>query len=143
MLKKTIISLFLGALILLPTQGALAETTKPAILDKLEKTGKAAQYDTEGDKGNIGTKVGGIIKAALSLIGILLVLLLLYGGFRWMTAAGNEDQVTEAKNVIKNAVIGIVIILISYSITTFVIKELNKATGGETGSIESGATGAL
>ena len=60
------------------------------------------------------------IRRALTVIGILFLCLMIYAGFLWMTAAGNEDNIDKAKGLIKAAVIGLVIVLASYSITYFV-----------------------
>jgi len=54
---------------------------------------------------------------------------MLWGGFRWMTAAGNEEKTGEAKKIITAGIIGLVIIFISYAIATFVINQLIVATG--------------
>jgi len=64
------------------------------------------------------------IKYALTLMGFVLICLILYGGFLWMTAGGNEEQVKKAKRTIMNAVIGLVIIILAYGITAFVINAI-------------------
>jgi len=51
--------------------------------------------------------------------------LLIYAGFLWMAAGGNDEQLTKAKNIIKASVIGIVIILGGYSISRFILKAAN------------------
>ncbi|MFW5888708.1 MAG: hypothetical protein ACOCVY_03255, partial [Patescibacteria group bacterium] len=61
-------------------------------------------------------------------LGILAVVIILIGGFKWMTAAGNEDKVGEAKKIIVAGVIGLVIILASWGIATFVLEQLMGAT---------------
>jgi len=71
--------------------------------------------------------IGSLIKAALSFVGVLFLLLMLYAGFLWMTARGNTETVTKAKDLIVGAVIGIVIVVSAYAITSFVI-------GGLTGT---------
>jgi len=68
--------------------------------------------------------VARIIRVALSLIGILLVALIIYAGFLWMTAGGNDEQINKAKSILKNAVIGLVIVLSAYSIAQFIFKLL-------------------
>lgn len=73
--------------------------------------------------------IANIIKVALGLLGIAALVLILYGGYKWMTAAGNEDQISEAKKILTNATIGLVIILSAYSIVNFVLTNLLKATG--------------
>ncbi|MBI2443942.1 MAG: hypothetical protein HYV42_01710 [Candidatus Magasanikbacteria bacterium] len=60
-----------------------------------------------------------IIRVLLSLTATVLVALNLYAGFMWMTAAGNEERVTSAKTIIRNATIGLIIVLSAYSITIF------------------------
>lgn len=72
---------------------------------------------------------GKITNQALGLLGILFTIYLVYGGFRWLTAQGDEGVVTESKKIIRNAVIGLIIALSAYAISTFVINSLVTATG--------------
>jgi TRAP-type C4-dicarboxylate transport system permease small subunit len=74
--------------------------------------------------------IGRIIQVALGLIGIIVVVLIIWAGFRWMTAAGREEEITAAKKTITAAVIGLLIILMAYSITSFVLTELYNVTTG-------------
>jgi hypothetical protein len=69
-----------------------------------------------------------IINIALGILGILAVVLILLGGFKWMTAAGNEEQIEEAKKILIGGVIGLVIILASWGLATFIINSLVSAT---------------
>lgn len=85
----------------------------------LEDTGKAAGFETQG--ADLSGLIGKIIGSLLGFLGVVFVVLMIYAGFLYMTAQGNEDQVTKAKDLIKNAVIGMVIISLAYAITTFVI----------------------
>ncbi|MFA6534216.1 MAG: hypothetical protein WCT37_03520 [Patescibacteria group bacterium] len=55
--------------------------------------------------------IGEIIGYLLSFLGIIFLLVIIFAGFRWMTAGGNEEQVTEAKSLLKNGIIGMAIIL--------------------------------
>jgi len=71
-----------------------------------------------------------IVNVALGFLGVLAILIILWGGFRWMTAGGSEDKVAEAKKVIVAGIIGLVIILAALAITNFIIKSLLEATGG-------------
>lgn len=70
-----------------------------------------------------------IINIALSFLGIIFFILTVYAGFKWMTAAGNEDQVGEAKKLLTRAVIGLIIILASYGISVFVLKNVYEKAG--------------
>jgi len=88
--------------------------------------------------GNIGLgtrdlreTVGGIITTAMGLLGTIAVVIVLYGGFKWMTAGGDEGKVDEARTLIIQGVVGLAIILSAYAISTFVINVLLEGTGAE------------
>jgi hypothetical protein len=67
---------------------------------------------------------------ALSFLGVVAIVIVLIGGFKYMTAGGKDDKLKEAKGWIISGIIGIAIILSAYAITTFVIEKLIGATGG-------------
>ena len=75
--------------------------------------------------------IGKIINVALSLLGVIVLVIIIYGGFLWMTAGGNDEKVGEAKKWIFGGIIGLVIILSAYAIATFVISNLVTATTGQ------------
>lgn len=68
--------------------------------------------------------VGIMIAALLGLVATVFFALMVYGGFLWMTAAGNGEQVGQAKKLIMNAVLGIIVISAAYAITNFVINAI-------------------
>jgi hypothetical protein len=68
--------------------------------------------------------VARIIRVAFGLIGIVMVVIILYAGFLWMTAGGNEEQITNAKKIMVNAAIGLAIIFMALAIVTFVMRLL-------------------
>lgn len=80
---------------------------------------KGAGFSAPQDPRAIAAQV---IKTILTLLGTIFFVLTIYAGFLWMTAAGNDDQVGKAKSLLTQAVIGLIIILLSYSITYFVAK---------------------
>src|SRR3989339_894544 len=69
--------------------------------------------------GTIPAMIGTIIGSILAFTGIIFFLLIIYGGFTWMLARGNEQEVTKAKGLIESAAIGLIIILAAYAITAF------------------------
>ncbi|MEK7648162.1 MAG: hypothetical protein AAB384_03990 [Patescibacteria group bacterium] len=73
--------------------------------------------------------IGEIVRVVLGFLGLLAVLLVLWAGFLWMTATGNEDQIGKAKGILISAVIGLIIIMSAYAITTFIFDEFGDATG--------------
>jgi len=71
-----------------------------------------------------------IIKIALGFLGILAVIIILFAGFKWMTAGGNEENITSAKQMLIAGIIGLVIILSSYALATFIINQIVASTTG-------------
>ncbi|TAK04144.1 hypothetical protein EPO34_03290 [Patescibacteria group bacterium] len=76
---------------------------------------------------NLGVLIGKLLSAVLGILGLALVVLLIYGGILYLTAAGNEENVKKAKRTIMNAVIGIVIVASSYALASFVVSQLQRA----------------
>ena len=64
---------------------------------------------------------GDLISLALSVLGIIFIGLMIYAGFTWMTAAGNEKRIEKSKSIIIESAIGLVIVLTAYAITYFII----------------------
>lgn len=85
------------------------------------------------DTVTVGTVVGTIIKAFLGLLGIIFVILMIIAGFNWMTAGGDEDKINKAKDTIRAAVIGLIIVVAAYAITYFVFANLPNAGDGSSG----------
>ena len=69
-------------------------------------------------------KVAALIGCALRLVGVIFLILMVYGGITWMTASGNDKSVEKAKGTISRAAIGLIIVILAYAITLFVINRL-------------------
>jgi hypothetical protein len=69
-----------------------------------------------------------VITTALSFIGVIFLVLAIYGGFIWMMARGNEQEVEKAKAIIQNSLIGLVVVLAAYAISYYVISKLGGTT---------------
>lgn len=88
------------------------------------------QLDPEGHDNFVGElglpdpyvqeMVVNFVKWVLGFLGLVSVIMIIYGGYRYLTAGGNEESVEKAKTVIKNAIIGLMIVLLSYAIALFV-----------------------
>jgi len=82
----------------------------------------------------LGTKdiregIMNVINVLLGFLGILAIVIILWGGFRWLTSGGNEEKVGEAKKVITAGIIGLIIIFTAYALASFVVTQLMSATG--------------
>ena len=94
----------------------LAQISDSSITDKLRDTGSAAGFDRGTDSLTLSRTIGTIVSTVLSLLGVVFIILIILGGYQWMTAGGNEEQVKGAQSRIKNAVIGLIIVISSYAI---------------------------
>ncbi|MDL1953413.1 hypothetical protein FBR07_04530 [Candidatus Uhrbacteria bacterium UHB] len=90
--------------------------------------GNVAQSANVGQQQELPVIVGRIINVILGFLGIILLVLVLYAGFLWMTAGGNEDQVKKAKQYITNSVIGLIVIVAAFAISNFVLNSLINVT---------------
>ncbi len=78
---------------------------------------------------NLQVTIAKVINIILSFLGIVAVIIILIGGFKWMTAGGESEGIEEAKKIIMAGVIGLAIVLSSYAIAKFVLGSLSGATG--------------
>lgn len=65
--------------------------------------------------------VATIINAGLGLLGTLLVIYMVYGGMMWMTSNGESSKVDKAKSILRQAIVGIIIVISAYAISSFII----------------------
>lgn len=64
--------------------------------------------------------IGKFVGAGLAFIGVVFLVLMIYGGFVWMMARGNEQEVEKAKKLIEAAIIGLIIVMSAYAITSYI-----------------------
>lgn len=121
--------LLFGFSALVSSAPALAQVDGPDI---------GLHYIKEGDLGlesggdvNLQQLIVSIVKYLMTFLGIIAVVIILYGGFVWMTAGGNDDRVGKAKRIITAGIIGLAIILAAFAIVTFVNKITQDALDGE------------
>lgn len=118
---KTIASLCLAMLMLLAVVAPVFAQADPFGLEGLNEDG------TFGTK-DLKSTVGSIIKVALSFLGVVAIVIVLIGGFKYMTAGGSDEKTGDAKKYIISGIIGLAIILSAYAITQFVLSSLLTAT---------------
>lgn len=70
-----------------------------------------------------------VIRWILGILGLIAVSVVLYGGFTWMTAAGNEEKVGQAKKILTYSIIGLVIILLSFILVSTIFKTASNVSG--------------
>lgn len=96
-------------------------------LGGLGVTGETAGFGQAAP--SLAVIAAGLINAILALSGLALILLFVYGGILYLTAGGETDKVKKAKSLMINAVIGVIIIVSSYALSTFVFSQLQTVVG--------------
>ena len=69
-------------------------------------------------------KIGAVLKVVIGISGIILAILVVYAGVMWMTAGGDPGAVKKAREYIVNGVIGLIICLLAYALTTFIVTQI-------------------
>jgi len=120
-----VVCVMLGNLLVVPL--ASAQDLKTDMNTQTDLVGKAYNQTTTGGTG-LMTMIGNIIRTILTLLGVVVLVLVVYAGFLWMTAGGDPEKVKTAKTMLTNAIIGLALILAAYAISDFVVSKLFEAT---------------
>lgn len=123
------VSMIFGGLLLAPeTVSADAATT---IISKGLDDAAKDSYNTDLSATNF---IGNLIRVLLSATGLVFLVLTVYAGILYMTAAGDESKIKKAKGMLASSVVGLIIIVGAYAITSYVIDALATASSPNTGS---------
>ncbi len=126
---KKLKTLLVGAALLALPFGALLRV--PMVHAGPDLTGALEEVNADADLGSesLTSTIGLLISALLGVLGVIFLLLIIWSGFTWMTAAGDPKKVDKAKDILITSVVGLIILLSAYAISTFVIEALATATG--------------
>lgn len=133
MLNKKIKFLFLSLVFILTASAASAANLQDAFKtdsgdnnDPLDEAAQEAGYDT--DQTGVNPIISTVIQVALSFLGVIFLILIIYGGILWMTAGGNQERLSKAHSLIRSAIIGLIIVVSAYAISWFVISTMSEKT---------------
>ena len=109
---------------------ALAQNN--ALIDQqteiLNQIGSKSNYGTVLDateaQNVLANKIGNVATIILGFLGVIFLFFVTYSGIQWMTAGGNEERITKAKNRMVRAAVGLIIVVSAYAISAFVISKL-------------------
>lgn len=107
---------------------ALAQSGNNPFVDAQDLAGQVGSNAGIQSDRTLPQIVGQIINIILGFLGIVLLLLILYAGFLWMTAGGDEEKIKSARGYISSAVIGLIIIVAAFAISNFVLGSLVNVT---------------
>jgi len=132
-MAKTFLIFALSFLVILPVLGGASLSFNVPVVHGQQLEVGDILSDDFGDSTGLGQasideSIGRLIKACLALLGVVAVVIVLLAGFKWMTAAGNEDVVGESKKMLISAVIGLAIIVSAWLITEFAVSAVLRAS---------------
>lgn len=124
--KKIIIAFGLVLLFFAFCPFSLADNLKDAfnVTDKKPLVNFADKAGYDPAQSQIEPMIAKIIQAVLSFLGVVFLILIIYAGYTWMTASGNEQQIEKAKKTLTASVIGLIIVISAYAISVFVVKRI-------------------
>lgn len=127
-ISKKITAFLIALAIMIPVAGVLAQ--KPQLTANTLGVGALDESLalSGGEGSDLRQTIANIINVALGFLGIIAVIIVLVGGFKYMIAGGDESKTKEARGWIISGIIGLAIILSGWAITSFVIGQLIEAT---------------
>jgi len=118
-----IIFCFLSLGLAFPAQAGFSSV----FTDKFSGTVEQVYTPSEDIETVLPTAIGSIIQLIIGFAGVILLIIITYASFLWLTARGNEDQVTKAKAWLRNGIIGLIITLMAFAITSFIVNSVRDA----------------
>lgn len=112
------------ALLMLMPSAAFAQ----ADVDKYYGVNDLIEQGVNLGQRDLRSAIAGIINLILGFLGVIAVIIVLLGGFKWMTSQGSSDKIDEAKKLIGAGVVGLAIVLAAFAVASFVLNELYNAT---------------
>lgn len=123
-MKKLLLFLFIGALLFGISTQVFAATPDGGGSNSACTADGCKLSNPLGEGTTVQTLIGKVIKATLGVVGSLALLMFIYGGFTWMTAAGASDKVTKGRDTLVWAVLGLVVVFSAYAMVKFVFTSL-------------------
>lgn len=125
MLKKNLKIVLPCCLMVVVIFTQIASAADNPALKKLQEVGSDnGPYQDVPSGYGLSQVVGAVVQGALALIGVIFLVLMLYAGYHWMTARGEEEKVEKAKDTIQRAIVGIIIVVGAYAIWRFIFNSL-------------------
>ncbi len=113
-----------------PVFAAPANSNTKGVTQFIDDT-NAGEAGFKTANGDLQDTIFSVINFALGAIGVLSVVMVIFGGFQYTISAGDSGKVTKAKNTILYGVIGLVIAMLAWAIVNFVITKVTGVGAGE------------
>lgn len=126
----------LAAILAVPNMAGAAESN----VFNANNTGTQIETQTGLGNTNVSNATATVVNMIIGLLGIIALILIFYGAFTWMTAGGNEDNISKAKNIIVAAAVGLLIVFLSAAIARYLLEQTGNVTGVNVNALPSGSS---
>ncbi len=92
---------------------------------------KSKVYDTRDDADTLGNTISKVTSAFIGFLGVIATFLIIYAGYLWMTAGGDDSKIEKSKNIIKQVIVGFIVLSLAYGIIAYVFYAITIAGSGE------------
>lgn len=123
MIKKIFLSIFIYFLSVHICMAGMLSSDRADIMFNQDVAFHDEVSDVQAEA-TLTETIGVMIQVFLGILGIIFLALVIYAGYNWMTARGNEEKITKAKSTLITSIIGLVIIVSAYVITYFVFRNI-------------------
>jgi len=135
-MKKKIIALLTLFGLALSSSAFAAGKLLKTLNERVVNVAGEAGLDTANTNSNtLAAAAGTVVASLLAFVGIIFFILIIYAGFLWMTAGGNEEKVTKAKAIMKNSLIGLLIVFaaaVIYALVSYLLTQAGLTPGDGT-----------
>ncbi|MFA6171311.1 MAG: hypothetical protein WCW77_02810 [Patescibacteria group bacterium] len=119
LLSIFILSICFSAVLLASAPRLEAAGINDAFDANLKKFNTGAGFKEDTDKDALFKYIGKAVNLMIVALGIIFLCLIIYGGLEWMQAMGNDEKVKKAQDIMRNAVIGLIIAVGAYALANF------------------------
>lgn len=127
-MMRFLLAFVLGASILCMPLVSHGQSLSDSVNKQLQEGGKKTGLTKDGKAKDPREIIADVIQIALSLIGMICMMLVVTAGYWYLTSHGESDKIEKAKHTLSSAIIGLAITLAAYGITAFVSKRIFNAT---------------
>ncbi|MFP4514921.1 MAG: pilin [Parcubacteria group bacterium] len=125
LLKQIFFLFVLLSLLVLPYFVFAQEASDNNPMNRLEAVGSGDQGAyVEADQWTLSMIIGQAVNVLLSFLGVIFIILIILAGYNWMTAGGNQEKVSKAKDSIKSSLIGLLVVVGAYAIWELISSQL-------------------
>jgi len=100
----------------------------PVVANAQEMNNGLENFRTHATYGNtdLPSAMGNIMRIVLGFLGLVCAVIIIAGGFKWMTSSGDETKIAEAKKLMVAGIVGIIIVVLAYAVAAYLTARITE-----------------